>query len=245
MNDDRKIITEISGFTPIFDVVVDEYKDETIAAVFGAIWRFCQLEDGVCKASLETISQSIGVDKVTVMRHAKTLCTDGFLKDLTPDLKNRPHIYAETGRVCMKSRLETVSQRNVGVSQRNATVSQRNATVSLSHLNRVFNKDSEEKERFKNVARKLSELSGGALNATTASFLNEWLPRHEDKWIFLAIETAEAKGARSIKYVDSILCGWESNGYPKTREQRVEEKSRSSNSRKVDFYKALGVQKNG
>jgi hypothetical protein len=240
MDETRKIVTEVSGFTPIFDGLVEQYGDETIAAVFGAIWRFCQMEDGVCKASLETISKTIGVDKVTVMRHAKTLCADGYLKDLTPDLRNRPHIYAETGRICMKSRLETVAQRNTTVAQRNVTVSKRNATVSQSQLNRVFNKDSKESERFAAVIQKLSELGGGAINATTADFVNEWLPRHEDQWIFLAIETSRKNGARAAKYVDSVLSGWEANGYPKTREERA-----SSKNKKINVYEVLGVTQNG
>lgn len=132
----KQIIQEVSGFTPLFDAVVQQYKDETRAAVHGAMWRFCQMEDGVCKASLSTIADMLGISPATVMRHAEALCEDGYFTDLTPDLKNRPHVYADTGKVVMKSKL------NAGISQRNVGISQRNVGISESQLSKVFNKDS-------------------------------------------------------------------------------------------------------
>lgn len=135
----KQIIQEVSGFTPLFDAVVQQYKDETRAAVHGAMWRFCQMEDGVCRASLSTIAEMLGISPATVMRHAEALCRDGYFTDLTPDLKNRPHVYADAGRVVMKSKL------NAHVSQRNTGISQRNAGISESQLSKVLNKDSNKK----------------------------------------------------------------------------------------------------
>lgn len=132
----KQIIQEVSGFTPMFDCVVEQYHDETRAAVHGIMWRFCQMEDGVCRASLDKIAGMIGVSPATAMRHAEALCEDGYFKDLTPDLKNKPHIYADTGKVIMKSKL------SAHVSQRNVDVSQRNTHVSQSQLNKDLNKDS-------------------------------------------------------------------------------------------------------
>lgn len=146
----KQIIQEISGFTPIFDVVVQQYGDETRAAVHGAMWRFCQYTDGVCKASLSTIGELLGISPATVMRHAEELCKDGYFVDLTPDLKNRPHVYADTGRVVMKSKIH-VSQRNTGISQGNVGVSQ-------SQLSKVLNKDSNKE----NTADAVSEIVSSA-----------------------------------------------------------------------------------
>ena len=131
----KEIVQEISGFTPLFDAVVMKYKDETRAAVHGAMWRFCQMADGVCRASLGTIAAMIGISPATAMRHVEELVKDGYFIDLTPDLKNRPHVYADSGVVKMKSRLD------VHVSQRNTGISQRNAGVSESQLSKVLNKD--------------------------------------------------------------------------------------------------------
>jgi hypothetical protein len=121
----RQIITEVSGFTPIFDVLIEHHKDLVRAAVHGAMWRFCQMQDGVCKASLETIGASIGVSSATAMRHADELVKDGYFEDLTPDLRNRPHIYRDMGRVAIRSKFDAhISQRNTGISQRNTGISQ-------------------------------------------------------------------------------------------------------------------------
>jgi DnaD/phage-associated family protein len=76
-------------------------------------------------------------------------------------------------------------------------------------------------DRFGAVAKKLSELTGGALNSLTADLISEWLPKHTNEWIFKAIEMAIAKSAKSEKYVDRILIGWEANGYPKSRAEQV------------------------
>jgi DnaD/phage-associated family protein len=76
-------------------------------------------------------------------------------------------------------------------------------------------------DRFGAVAKKLSELTGGALNSLTAGLISEWLPKHTNDWIFKAIEMAIAKRAKSEKYVDRILIGWEANGYPKSRAEQV------------------------
>lgn len=149
----KKIVQEISGFTPLFDAVVTMYKDETRAAVHGAMWRFCQMEDGVCKASLETIAKMIGVSPATVMRHAEALVSDGFFVDLTPDLRNAPHIYADTGKVAMKSSVT-------------AGISQRKATVSESQLIKDSNKDIEESPAIAEPHQKKGDILDGILDLT-------------------------------------------------------------------------------
>jgi DNA-binding Lrp family transcriptional regulator len=141
----KTILADTDGFTPVIDALVRELGLMT-AVVFGRVWRYCQMEDQVCKASLEKISEGIGVDRVTVMRHIKELCEHGYLKDLTPDLRNRPHVYADTGKAGIKVSIYGVTQSNTaknGVSERNAaesqsdsTVTERNRGVSESHLNK-------------------------------------------------------------------------------------------------------------
>lgn len=76
-------------------------------------------------------------------------------------------------------------------------------------------------ERFSAIAQKLSELTGGGLNSQTADMIDTWMERHTDDWIFRAIEIAADNGAKHQNYVDKILVGWEANGYPKTREEKV------------------------
>lgn len=87
-----------NGFTPVVDALVKEHGLVT-AVVFGAVWRYCQMQEKVCRASLEVIGDRLGLDKATVKRHINTLCENGYLKDLTPGKRNAPHVYVDTGKV--------------------------------------------------------------------------------------------------------------------------------------------------
>lgn len=91
-------LTEVQGFTPVIDAVVKDTSLMT-AVVYGRVWRYCQMEDRVCKAALETIGAEIGVSRRTVERHIKALCSQGYLIDTTPGRRNAPHIYADTGKL--------------------------------------------------------------------------------------------------------------------------------------------------
>lgn len=77
-------------------------------------------------------------------------------------------------------------------------------------------------DRYKAVAQKVALLTGGAMNSITADLIATWLENHEDVWIFKAIEIADANKAKSANYVDAVLIGWEANGYPKTRSEKVQ-----------------------
>lgn len=37
----KTIITEVSGFIPVFEVVLHHYKDYMTALVFGRMWQYC------------------------------------------------------------------------------------------------------------------------------------------------------------------------------------------------------------
>jgi DNA-binding Lrp family transcriptional regulator len=233
VHEPRQIVQEISGFYPLFEVLLERYKDLITPAVFGVAWRYCQMSDGVCKASLRKIAQVLNVDEVTVMRRLKILCDDGYLIDTTPDLRNKPHVYVDAGFVVMKNTLgvtaETASHRKATASQGNSTVSPRKATVSHSQLIKDSNKDSN-KERvppaldFKNMtvgqARKVPtiKLYTDATEFFPASVL--WKAVHETitqhKLTFEKLQAAAVawvgKGHR-IQNVEGIL-EWAVNGVP-------------------------------
>lgn len=81
-------------------------------------------------------------------------------------------------------------------------------------------------ERFAEISRSLALLSGGILNSTSADLITIWLEKHTNEWILKAIDLAKAKKAKSANYVDSILIGWEANGYPKSRAEKVQDVKR-------------------
>jgi DNA-binding Lrp family transcriptional regulator len=97
----KKVVSAVmGGFTPLFECVVQDVGIVG-AAVFGRIWRYCQGRLGVCVASIGTIASELNMSERTVIRWQKTLCEAGYLKDLTPDLRNKPHTYQDTGKVTL------------------------------------------------------------------------------------------------------------------------------------------------
>ncbi len=83
---------EDSTFSPLFDRIAAQYGTIT-AAVYGVVYRHCRMRDGVCRASTRRMASLLGMDEVTVMRHIRKLVQDGYLIDLTPGQRNKPHIY--------------------------------------------------------------------------------------------------------------------------------------------------------
>ncbi len=157
----RTILTEVDGWTPIIDALVDQFGLIT-AAVFGVAWRYCQMEDGVCRASLETIGNRIGLDKSTVMRHFATLVEHGYLKDLTPEARNRPHVYADTGKASLHSSIKagvaqgntsaqpvkSVAYSNAGVAASNRGMAESNTGVAENQL-KIHLRDSSRNKKEK------------------------------------------------------------------------------------------------
>ena len=90
-------LKETGGFTPAIDGLVIHYGPIT-ALVFGRIWRYCQMKNGVCTAAVEKIAMDLKISPKTISRRIKILEDDGFIEDLTPNLRNRPHVYQDTGK---------------------------------------------------------------------------------------------------------------------------------------------------
>lgn len=90
-------LSEVRGFTPVIDALAQEVGFVT-AGVYGLAWRFCQMDTGVCYVSQERMAQMMGISRASVNTHLKKLCEAGYLRDETPGLRNRPHVYTDTGR---------------------------------------------------------------------------------------------------------------------------------------------------
>ena len=96
-------LSKVDGFIPVIEVLTEE-MGLIASAVYGLVWRYCQGENGLCYASLSKMGKQLGVNPATVQRHLKTLCELGYIKDLTPNLRNKPHSYQDTG----KAKIETL-----------------------------------------------------------------------------------------------------------------------------------------
>ena len=92
-----------NGFTFVPDEIINEI-DLLTAVVYGKIWRYCQLKDGVCKASLSTMSSELRLDKRTIRARIRKLISSGYIRDLTPDLVHRPHVYVLTDKKPLEKR---------------------------------------------------------------------------------------------------------------------------------------------
>ena len=68
-----------NGFTPIFDGVAREFG-LVGAAVFGIVWRHCQMRHGRCHASIETMANLLGVNERTVRRQLVMLAQRNFIR---------------------------------------------------------------------------------------------------------------------------------------------------------------------
>ena len=114
----KTVLADVEGFTPLIDMLIEQYNGIITAAVFGRVWRYCQGAYGACSASLQTIADELGLSYATVLRHVKVLCDDGYLEDTTPDLRNRPHTYTDTGKVGLQVSLKA------GLSESKSTLSE-------------------------------------------------------------------------------------------------------------------------
>ncbi len=99
----RTILTEIDGWTPIIDDVVQEVG-LTAAAVFGVIWRFCQMEKGVCMASQTTIAEKLGISRQTVNTCAKKLSEYEFIEEISDEV-GMTVTYMDTGKAGMSNKI--------------------------------------------------------------------------------------------------------------------------------------------
>jgi DnaD/phage-associated family protein len=204
LSEPKQIIQEVSGFVPVFEALLEKYDDHITALVFGRRWQYCRMKDGMCNASLERIAKDLKISAATVMRHTEKLVEDGYLIDLTPDLRNTPHSYADAGLVVMKSQLSaTVSQRNVSISQRNATVSQ-------SQL--IKDSIRQDKTTTANIFQ-VYEAEIGILTPMIADGLTQAEKDYPFEWITEAIKEAAQNNKRNWKYVSAILKRWKEQGH--------------------------------
>lgn len=98
-------------------VTPDEIKKEygpVTAIVWGELFRFCQMYDSVCNASLDTIAKVSGLSKRAVITHLQILCENGYAIDETPSLRNKPHTYRITSKV--KIEVEAMGPNYLGIS---------------------------------------------------------------------------------------------------------------------------------
>ncbi len=188
-----QFVSTLSGFTPVPDILIKEYGYVT-ALVWGRMWRFCQMADGVCRASLEKIGAMIGMSERTIIRHSEILCQGGYLFDMTPELRNKPHIYADTGKLKIRVNVES-----------GMTESQRDYD-SKSH-----EESTTKGEVSKNIFT-LYENNIGILTPMIANSLIDAENTYPAEWIIEAFQLAVENNKRNWRYCETILKRWKTDG---------------------------------
>lgn len=108
----NSFLENAGGYTPVPDKLVREY-DYTTAYVWGKVWRYCQMQSGTCTASHETIANRAGMSRRTLIEKLNILIKDGYIEDLTPELKNKPHTYCtKIGEAKITSAMQNLHTEN-------------------------------------------------------------------------------------------------------------------------------------
>ena len=90
--DEKGFLSNVGGFTPVIEALVNEFNFKT-AYIWGIVWRYCQMEHGICNAKHETIAERAGMSHRSAVDHIHRLIEAGYIEDLTPDVKHAPHVY--------------------------------------------------------------------------------------------------------------------------------------------------------
>lgn len=181
-------LTEVKGFTPIIDALAQE-TSLTTAAVYGVVWRYCQMDDRICRASVETIAERIGVSRKTAERHLTILVDLGYLIDTTPNRKNAPHIYKDAGRIkvigLVEARSDKMTDRDVDKSECPTSVRQNDSPRSdkMSH-----------EESIKESIQERTSDSGGEKEEQERSRLQEKFGSDPLEGIFKAAQSGIGNG---------------------------------------------------
>jgi len=100
------------GFTPAPDCIRDDI-DVLAALVFGAVWRWCQMDRGQCEATVEAIAKRAGCSTTAARIRLRALERRGWLTAETRPTK--PTIYRDSERWQLRPvGVDTKATRDVG-----------------------------------------------------------------------------------------------------------------------------------
>jgi DnaD/phage-associated family protein len=196
--------------------------------VFIYIGLSINFESGTAYPGVRKIAKETGMNKDTVGKAIEELESKGFLQVRRKDGSSniyKPECYFAIGETVPSGRTPPeLSGVGVKLSDENGQLSGASRVKDAQQ-----DKQDKQEERVKQDAQVFRALETlmGALPSTVTRYVDAWLEKHPLEWIFKAIDEAKAHNARSEKYVDKILIGWEANGYPKSRDEQVKEARKS------------------
>jgi DNA-binding Lrp family transcriptional regulator len=87
-------------YTPLPDAIAQDLGVYA-ACVYGRVWRYCQMEGGVCTAAVQTIADDLAISAPTVKRHLANLVGAGYLFRTGGGRDGRPNTYRQTAKWVM------------------------------------------------------------------------------------------------------------------------------------------------
>ena len=193
---DRQIEGTASGFTPAPDILIEQFG-HTTALIWGKVWRYCQMEDGVCSAAIQRLAKELQLTEKTIAKHISTLEENGYILDTTPDTRNAPHVYIDTGKLRMK--FSIFMEENT---QKDRYVKNTYRYVKNSH---------EELLIGENIFL-LYESNIGPITPMIADSLKEAEKDYKFSWIEEAIKLSVKHNKRNWAYCETILKRWKNEG---------------------------------
>lgn len=230
----KTILAQVAGFTPLIDGVVADVGLVS-AAVFGKAWRYCQMSDGVCKASQSRIAEELDLSRDTINAHFAKLVDAGYLEDMTPDLLGLPHQYRDTGKA------------NLSISFTGGCRPNPQLPVDQTHTKKEVKKETKEKEEEQAQVFRAYSSEIGILTPMIADSINEWIKDgFPIKWMCDAIHEAALQNKRNWKYCEAIIKRWDAQGSQEEMKKPVSGYKQKPNEPKAfeairEFMKSQGV----
>lgn len=141
----------IKNFTPVYDSMVAKYGIIG-AMIYGRVERLSH-KFGHCFASKESIGDMLDLSPQTIRKYVKWQILDGYIQDLDPGVRNKPHRLRPTGLAQLEVNIEAVDGGNEITTSENgnneiATGSNEITTSPLAGGNEIsMNKEDFKKER--------------------------------------------------------------------------------------------------
>ncbi len=189
-----QFISTLTGVTPVPDYLIHEYGYVT-ALVWGMVRRYCQMADGVCRAATDKIGARLGMSAKTITRHLDKLCEGGYLFDMTPDLRNKPHIYTDTGKITLKMSFEATRTESPSDYD------------SKSHEESTTNRGEVQKNIFTHYEKCI-----GGIYPPIADALEDAEKTYPVAWILESMDLAVVNNKRNWRYCEVILRRWKESG---------------------------------
>jgi DnaD/phage-associated family protein len=191
-------VVTVSGITPCPDVLVAAYS-HTTAVIWGKIWRYSNMSRGVCDASVLRIAEELNLTPNTIAKHIKLLEADGYVSDTTPDVRNKPHVYVDTGKLRVKIALETGEDTGT-------------QNLSSRYANFAHEESTTKGSRAKTNVFAVYEENIGDLTTIMEETLIDAEKDYPEAWILEAIALAVQNNKRNWRYCETILERWKASG---------------------------------